>query len=111
MIKIVIPEKIMWCLQRLSAIFILVFTAWFLFSFTNYNFSNYNDTILWIKNSYNSILLFLFSSSIFFHSSLGLSVIIDDYVHNNVLKKTLFMIKNSIVISCVVFSGISLYLL
>tara|TARA_B100000886_G_C20395692_1_gene480264 strand:+ start:612 stop:947 length:336 start_codon:yes stop_codon:yes gene_type:complete len=111
MIKINIPEKIMWSLQRLSAILILIFTIWFLISFFNNNFSNYEETILWIKKSYNSIILFVFSTSIFFHSSLGLTVIIDDYVHDNVLKKLLSIFKNLVITTCIVFSGISLYLI
>ena len=106
-----IPEKFLWILQRLSAIFIFLFFIWFIYSINTFELNNYNETVKWIKSDKNAILLFLFSIIVFLHANLGLSVIIDDYVHNIIYKKLFFIIKNTLILFSVVFSGICLYLI
>ena len=106
-----LPEKILWIIQRLSAIFICLFTVWFLISINSIELDNYYETINWIKAKNNSILLFIFSFIVLLHSNLGLTVIIDDYVHDLKYKKIFFIIKNSLIIFCISFSGIGLYLI
>lgn len=106
-----IPEKILWIIQRLSAIFIFVFTIWFIISTSFVDLNNYYETLKWVKSKNNSILLFIFSLIVFIHSNLGLTVIIDDYIHEMRYKKIFFILKNSLVIFCISFSGICLYLI
>ena len=106
-----IPEKILWIIQRLSAIFIFVFTIWFIISTSFVDLNNYYETLKWVKSKNNSILLFIFSLIVFLHSNLGLTVIIDDYIHEMRYKKIFFILKNSLVIFCISFSGICLYLI
>ena len=106
-----LPEKILWIIQRLSAIFICLFTAWFIISINSIELDNYYETMYWIKAKNNSILLFIFSFIVLLHSNLGLTVIIDDYVHDLKYKKFFFILKNSLIIFCISFSGICLYLI
>ena len=106
-----IPEKVLWIIQRLSAIFIFVFTIWFIISTSFVDLNNYYETLTWVKSKNNSILLFIFSLIVFLHSNLGLTVIIDDYIHEMRYKKIFFILKNSLVIFCISFSGICLYLI
>ncbi|MDC3091619.1 succinate dehydrogenase, hydrophobic membrane anchor protein [Rickettsiales bacterium] len=106
-----IPEKILWIIQRLSAIFIFVFTIWFIISTSFVDLNNYYETLTWVKSKNNSILLFIFSLIVSLHSNLGLTVIIDDYIHEMRYKKIFFILKNSLVIFCISFSGICLYLI
>ena len=106
-----IPEKILWIIQRLSAIFIFVFTIWFIISTSFVDLNNYYETLTWVKSKNNSILLFIFSLIVSIHSNLGLTVIIDDYIHEMRYKKIFFILKNSLVIFCISFSGICLYLI
>lgn len=106
-----LPEKILWIIQRLSAIFICLFTVWFLISINSIELDNYYETINWIKDKNNSSLLFIFSFIVLLHSNLGLTVIIDDYVHDLKYKKFFFILKNSLIIFCISFSGICLYLI
>jgi succinate dehydrogenase / fumarate reductase, membrane anchor subunit len=106
-----IPEKILWVTQRLSAVFIFLFTVWFIISINSIELNNYYETITWIKTENNSILLFIFSLIVLLHSNLGLTVIIDDYVHELRYKKIFVILKNSLIIFCISFSGICLYLI
>lgn len=109
MIKL--PEKFLWSFQRLSAVFLFLFLVWVFVSLYFLEISNYNQTINWIKKDLNSLLLFLFSVVIFSHAGLGLSVIIDDYIHNNSIKRKIIILKNALIVSSILFSGICLYLM
>lgn len=106
-----IPEKILWMLQRISAVLLFIFFIWFLASIYSIELNQYNKTIKWIKEDSNALLLFFFSFTILFHANLGLSVIIDDYIHNIKSKKIFKMLKNLSIIFCIFFSGICLYLI
>ena len=104
-----IPEKFLWALQRLSALFLLTFFIWFVISIYNVELQSYSETLKWIKTDYNSLLLFLFSITIVLHANLGLSVIIEDYVHASNYKKFFYFLKSILVLFCMLFSGICLY--
>ena len=43
-------------------------------------------SIEWIKNPFNATGLILLIGTLFFHASLGLQVVIEDYVHSEGLK-------------------------
>ena len=104
-----IQEKLLWSLQRLSAILIFFLTIWLVVSLNSFLFESYLDTRKWINTGFNSFLLFLLTSSIAFHSCLGLSVIIDDYVHNLKFNKILHILKNLFALFCILFAGFCLY--
>ena len=48
-----LPEKTLWIIQRLSAIFICLFTVWFLISINSIELDNYYETMNWIKAKNN----------------------------------------------------------
>lgn len=106
-----IPEKFLWIVQRLSAIFIFLFFLWFIISIYSIDLNNYEQTLGWIKRDQNALLLFLFSATVFLHANLGLSVIIEDYIHDYKLKRLINILKNGLILICVALSGICLYLI
>ena len=106
-----LPEKFLWSIQRISAILLFLFFIWFVISIYSVEINNFQKTVDWINNGYNSVLLFIFSLVVLLHASLGLSVIIDDYVHDKFFKKNIFFLKNLSILICMLFSGICLYLI
>ncbi len=104
-----IQEKLLWSLQRLSAILIFFLSVWLVISLNSFYVESFLDTKEWINTGVNSFLLFILTSSIAFHSSLGLSVIIDDYIHNSKLNKILHLLKNLFAFFCILFAGFCLY--
>jgi len=75
-----------WKIQRVSAIGMIPLILWFIPSLMLTIISGYNEAILWIQNPFNATGLILLLGTIFFHASLGLQVVIEDYVHSEGLK-------------------------
>ena len=52
------------------------------------------EAIQWIVNPINSILLITLLAGIFYHSAMGLQVVLEDYVANISLRRRLILISN-----------------
>ena len=90
-----------WITQKISALILLPLLWWFLFIFKDFINKDYSSQILWMKNFSNSSLLTLFIIIALFHLRLGLTVVIEDYIHN--LKSKNFLLS-LITILCLLFS-------
>tara|TARA_B100000282_G_scaffold227598_1_gene170281 strand:+ start:374 stop:706 length:333 start_codon:yes stop_codon:yes gene_type:complete len=83
-----------WVLQKLTAIVFLLFLVYLVFSLKNINLKNYNELLVWFSSYYNFLSFTLLFSAIVIHSKLGLSSIIDDYIHNIKVKRKILFLKN-----------------
>ena len=83
-----------WKLQRFSAILLLFITIWLVFSIVCMKDNTYSEIVMWMKSPINGIILVAFFILSFLHASLGLQVIIEDYIANSVIRNRLiFIIK------------------
>ena len=80
-----------WKLQRLSALILIPLIIWTIFSFMINMSSEYNQAIEWIKNPVNSTILILLLAVVFYHSGMGLQVVIEDYISNIKLRNTMIV--------------------
>tara|TARA_B100000902_G_C26660035_1_gene597987 strand:+ start:42 stop:425 length:384 start_codon:yes stop_codon:yes gene_type:complete len=78
-----------WILQKISALVLIPLVCWFLFTFKDFLYKDYSSKIIWFKNYTNSFLFSLFLLTAIFHLRLGLTVVIEDYIHNLKTKKLL----------------------
>ena len=108
--KLIFSEKILWVIQRLSAITNLLLLLWFVLSLNNFDILNYYETLMWIKVETNMLLILFVFISILLHASMGVSVIIDDYIHSN-LKSRLLVLKNFLAFLFIFILGFCLYLI
>lgn len=69
-----------WWAQRLTAISLVPLTLWFAIALLGLPHGNYEMVAAWIAQPLNSILIVLLVISLIYHSSLGLQVVIEDYV-------------------------------
>ncbi|MBT8136433.1 MAG: succinate dehydrogenase, hydrophobic membrane anchor protein [Gammaproteobacteria bacterium] len=73
-----------WWAQRVSAVALLPLGLWFVFSVAfllGSGRSDYLGVIDWIAGPVNAVMLILFIATVTWHSSLGVQVVIEDYVH------------------------------
>jgi succinate dehydrogenase / fumarate reductase, membrane anchor subunit len=70
-----------WWSQRLSAVALLLLGAWFLVSMLLLPGFSRETVHEWVARPWNGVLMILLAASMAWHSSLGVQVVIEDYVH------------------------------
>ncbi len=76
-----------WLLQKISSVVMVPFMIWFLINFTTIFNANYDQVISFFTSQPSKILFSIFILTMFFHSSLSISEIFEDYIkHENVKK-------------------------
>ena len=71
-----------WVIQKISALVLLPLMCWFLYVFKDFIYKDFNNKTIWLQDITNSILLASFLLVALFHLRLGLTVVIEDYIHN-----------------------------
>lgn len=71
-----------WWMQRLTAIALVPLIVWLSFSFAELAHADYAAVKAWFASPFVAILLAVSCIVIFYHSALGLRVVIEDYVHS-----------------------------
>ena len=85
-----------WKFQRYSAIVNLILAIWLAVSVLCLHDYSFQETISWIKSPINALFLSIFFISSFMHMSLGMQVVLEDYVSNKLLRKRLIVIIKSL---------------
>ena len=71
-----------WWMARVSAVALIPLTLWFVASIIAHTGSDYVTFIVWLRMPLVSILMVLLLIVLFYHTTLGLQVVIEDYVHS-----------------------------
>jgi succinate dehydrogenase / fumarate reductase, membrane anchor subunit len=71
-----------WWLQRVTAVALIPLTIWFLVSILVHMGSDYVTVIVWLRTPVVTVLMVLLLTGLFYHTALGLQVVIEDYVHS-----------------------------
>lgn len=69
-----------WWLQRLTSIALVPLTVWFVVALLSLPLLDHATLVLWMKQSWNSLLLILLVLVATYHSQLGVQVVVEDYV-------------------------------
>lgn len=83
-------------MQRLTAIALIPLSLWFAFCLALHAGSDYASVVEWVKTPWVTVLLVLFLFSAFYHASLGVQVVIEDYVSGEA-KKIIMLILSRFV--------------
>ena len=83
-----------WLLQKLFATLFVLSLIYNLYSIHSLEFNDYAVISSWFKNYLNTLSVFIMFISVFLHSNIGLSSIIDDYFHDQIIKSKILLIKN-----------------
>ena len=76
-----------WLFQKVTAVLLIPITIWVLLKLPKFIQLSFSDKLSWINSSLNLYLVALFFIISAFHFKLGLTVIIEDYIHNSIVKK------------------------
>jgi succinate dehydrogenase / fumarate reductase membrane anchor subunit len=91
-----------WLMQKFTAVSNLLLSLWLIYSLAQGFASNFTGVEIFLQNPVNAGLLILFLLSSFYHAALGLTVVIEDYVHCEATKlASLFAVKFVITAGCV----------
>ena len=71
-----------WWMARVTAVALIPLTLWFVASIIAHTGSDYVTFIVWLRMPLVSILMVLLLIALFYHTTLGLQVVIEDYVHS-----------------------------
>lgn len=92
-----------WWAQRLTAIALVPLTVWFIYSLVEMTAMEYATVVAWMQSPIASTLLILFIFALFYHAQLGMQVVIEDYIENEVLKVSSIILLNFIML----FAGLA----
>lgn len=80
--------------ERVSAVALIPLTLWFVFSVARLPVLNYAEVRSWMQSPSVAVTLVLFLAVLFYHSSLGVKVVVEDYVAGEGRKLvTLLLVK------------------
>ena len=82
-----------WWAQRLTATALAPLGLWFVFSVIGLPSTDYWAVAAWVGEPLHAILLLLFLLTLLYHSSLGVQVVIEDYVHGAPKVVSLVVVK------------------
>ncbi len=71
-----------WWRERVTAVALVPLTLWFVGSLIAQSGSDYARFVSWLKSPVTTSLMVLMLIGAFWHTALGLQVIIEDYVHS-----------------------------
>lgn len=80
-----------WWAQRVTAIALVPLALWFVMSVIGLVGADYNTVSEWLRSPLQSTLMVLFLVALFYHSQLGLQVVVEDYVHTEGVKTGLLL--------------------
>jgi succinate dehydrogenase / fumarate reductase membrane anchor subunit len=69
-----------WWVQRLTAVALLPLGLWFAYALLTLPGFDYATLVAWVQRPVTSIMLILLVVAVGYHSSLGVQVVIEDYV-------------------------------
>ncbi|MGW8367733.1 MAG: succinate dehydrogenase, hydrophobic membrane anchor protein [Gammaproteobacteria bacterium] len=72
-----------WWSQRVSAAALAILGPWFVVALTGLDGFDFETVSMWLRAPLNAILMIILVATLFYHSSLGVQVVIEDYVHDS----------------------------
>jgi succinate dehydrogenase / fumarate reductase, membrane anchor subunit len=90
-----------WLVQRVTAGALVPLALWFVIAVIGLVGADYDTVLAWVGKLLPAILLVLLLIATFYHASLGLQVVIEDYVHADLARIGLVILVR---LACIAFA-------
>ena len=81
-----------WWLQRITAVALVPLALWFVIAIIRLVGADVENVRDWVGSPLPAILLVLLLIATFYHAALGLQIVIEDYVHAELIKLVLLIV-------------------
>ncbi len=82
-----------WWQERLTAVALAPPALWFVGSIIAHRGSDYDRFVSWVKTPFVMLMMVLLLIALFYHTALGLQVIIEDYIHSAIKIPALMVMR------------------
>lgn len=82
-----------WWRERVTGIALVPLMLWFVGSMITHSRSDYISFVSWLKMPITTVLMVLLLTGAFWHSALGVQVIIEDYIHSAAKIPVLILVR------------------
>ena len=82
-----------WWAQRITAIALVPLTLWFVIAVIRLAGADRAALVAWLHHPLPAVTMVLLLTAGFYHSALGLQVVIEDYVHREATRYTLLILN------------------
>jgi succinate dehydrogenase / fumarate reductase membrane anchor subunit len=96
-----------WWAQRVTAIALLPLSLYFVASVLILSGASRAQMAGYMGEPWNAVLFLLLIGTLFYHLSLGLQVVVEDYVHKESSKLATLLILKGLIIFCALASAVS----
>ena len=88
--------------QRITAVALVPLGLWFTFAMLGLVGTNEVAVLNFLSQAWNALLMAAFTTTLLYHMSLGLQVVVDDYVHTTGMKVFLLLLIRFVTIATTV---------
>lgn len=81
-----------WWAQRVSAVALVPLTLWFVVSVASRAGAGHEAVVAWLSSPVAAVVTILYLVTLFYHSQLGLQVVVEDYVHSEWRKLSILVL-------------------
>ena len=103
--------KYKWLIQKVAALVFLLSFFVTVKGLQDIDLYQYENIYNFINGKFNAFIIFLLVSSILIHSNIGLSSIIDDYIHDSVIKNRIVTFKNFLLVLLFIMTILSILII
>lgn len=81
-----------WWAQRVSAVALVPLTLWFVVAVASRAGDGHEVVVAWLSSPPAAVAVVLYLGTLFYHSYLGLRVVVEDYLHGEGLKLAILLV-------------------
>jgi succinate dehydrogenase / fumarate reductase membrane anchor subunit len=89
-----------WVIQRVSAIYIVLFILYTSYSFLTADIVTFDSWKGWLYNPFNTTVCGIFVIALLFHSWIGMRDVVLDYIHNIMFRIFILAMLVGVLIGC-----------